>query len=410
MGAARASRAPGSRWTWATARSPSRGFAQRPQRPPTGDGSAARGEAARSPPASRCCAQRSRTRSGDLETARDERAGGGRSSNEESGSPWLGGRAHEPRLRALLARRLRRCARGPDRRHPDRTIRRERPSRTCARWACWRWPASDAGDVAEAERFVSLGVGPDPLREPRRVLDGFVDVPPRTAGSPSAHGDLARARSSLEKAVVLARRGVARPDLIYSLHALAPVRAAAGDPGARATRCARQRAASRHAHRRECSRIWSPMQNGGCAERRRTCRAPPMMISRAASSRCCGCSPPSYRCARSGACCSSRTTRSRPTLGGSPQARRGHARRGDRASPRAAPALTAKPERRSPAQASACARRSASARRPCRIVRPSVEPSSSSTACSGCGIRPSTFPSAFVTAATSPREPFGLST
>ena len=29
---------------------------------------------------------------------------------------------------------------------------------------------------------------------------------------------------------------------------------------------------------------------------------------------------------------------------------------------------------------------------PCRIVRPSVEPSSASTACSGCGIRPSTLP------------------
>jgi LuxR family maltose regulon positive regulatory protein len=33
---------------------------------------------------------------------------------------------------------------------------------------------------------------------------------------------------------VLARRGVARPELVYSLHALAPVRAATGDPdGAR---------------------------------------------------------------------------------------------------------------------------------------------------------------------------------
>jgi LuxR family maltose regulon positive regulatory protein len=55
-------------------------------------------------------------------------------------------------------------------------------------------------------------------------------------------GDFARARKHLEKAVILARRGVARPELIYSLHALAPIRASTADPdGARsALREARQ--------------------------------------------------------------------------------------------------------------------------------------------------------------------------
>ena len=39
---------------------------------------------------------------------------------------------------------------------------------------------------------------------------------------------------------------------------------------------------------------------------------------------------------------------------------------------------------------------------------PSVEPVSSSTACSGCGIRPSTLPASFVTPAMSRTDPFGV--
>ena len=39
---------------------------------------------------------------------------------------------------------------------------------------------------------------------------------------------------------------------------------------------------------------------------------------------------------------------------------------------------------------------------------PSVEPSSGSTACSGCGIRPKTFPRSFVTPAMAATEPFGF--
>ena len=42
-------------------------------------------------------------------------------------------------------------------------------------------------------------------------------------------GDLERARDGLQRAVLLARRGTARPDLVYSLLGLAPVLAATGD-------------------------------------------------------------------------------------------------------------------------------------------------------------------------------------
>ena len=50
----------------------------------------------------------------------------------------------------------------------------------------------------------------------------------------------------------------------------------------------------------------------------------------------------------------------------------------------------------------------ASSREPSTSV-PSVEPRSGSTACSGCGMRPITFPSALTTPAISATEPFGLS-
>src|ERR1700709_2171959 len=43
-----------------------------------------------------------------------------------------------------------------------------------------------------------------------------------------------------------------------------------------------------------------------------------------------------------------------------------------------------------------------------RISAPSAEPSSGSTACSGCGISPKTLPAALSTPATSPTDPFGF--
>ena len=56
----------------------------------------------------------------------------------------------------------------------------------------------------------------------------------------------------------------------------------------------------------------------------------------------------------------------------------------------------------------ACRSRAASTSE-ARIGVPPVAPSSGSTACSGCGIRPKTLPSALMTPATSATEPFGLS-
>jgi LuxR family maltose regulon positive regulatory protein len=56
-------------------------------------------------------------------------------------------------------------------------------------------------------------------------------------------GDLEDARSRLERAVVLARRGSARPDLIYALAALAPVHATLGESDAAAETLRAARAA-----------------------------------------------------------------------------------------------------------------------------------------------------------------------
>jgi hypothetical protein len=54
--------------------------------------------------------------------------------------------------------------------------------------------------------------------------------------------------------------------------------------------------------------------------------------------------------------------------------------------------------------AARCAAASASS--PRSSTAPSVEPSSGSTACSGCGMRPATLPAAFVMPATAATEPF----
>ena len=93
--------------------------------------------------------------------------------------------------------------------------------------------ATDAGDLAEAERFVSLA---SELTRSENLGEYWMGALTAAADGRLAErrGELARARTCLEKAVVLARRGVALPDLIYALHALAPVCAADGDPaGAR---------------------------------------------------------------------------------------------------------------------------------------------------------------------------------
>jgi LuxR family maltose regulon positive regulatory protein len=58
-------------------------------------------------------------------------------------------------------------------------------------------------------------------------------------------GDLDRARSLLERAVVLARRGPSRPEHIYALAALAPVQATVGEGQAAAATLAAARAALR---------------------------------------------------------------------------------------------------------------------------------------------------------------------
>jgi LuxR family maltose regulon positive regulatory protein len=94
--------------------------------------------------------------------------------------------------------------------------------------------ASDSGDLAEAGRWIELG---SELTERENLGEYWMGSLVEAAKGRLAEreADWARARDCLEKAVILARRGVARPELIYSLHALAPVRAATGDhDGARA--------------------------------------------------------------------------------------------------------------------------------------------------------------------------------
>jgi LuxR family maltose regulon positive regulatory protein len=94
--------------------------------------------------------------------------------------------------------------------------------------------ASDVGDLAGAAHWIAQG---SELSARENLGEYWMGSLVEAAKGRLAErdGDLAAARKSLEKAVVLARRGVARPELIYSLHALAPVRAATGDhDGARA--------------------------------------------------------------------------------------------------------------------------------------------------------------------------------
>jgi LuxR family maltose regulon positive regulatory protein len=92
---------------------------------------------------------------------------------------------------------------------------------------------SDAGDLADAERWITVG---SDLTEKENLGEYWMGSLVHAAKGRLAErrGDFGNARERLERATVLARRGVARPELIYALHALAPVRAATGDPdGAR---------------------------------------------------------------------------------------------------------------------------------------------------------------------------------
>jgi LuxR family transcriptional regulator, maltose regulon positive regulatory protein len=101
--------------------------------------------------------------------------------------------------------------------------------------------AADVGDLADSMHSIALA---SELTEKENLGEYWMGSLLQAAKGRLAEreGDFARARSHLEKAVTLARRGVARPELIYSLHALAPIRASTADPdGARsALREARQ--------------------------------------------------------------------------------------------------------------------------------------------------------------------------
>src|SRR5690242_17070681 len=88
--------------------------------------------------------------------------------------------------------------------------------------------AWDVDDLADAERWILLArelVGEHGLGE------YWMGALSEAAAGRLAErrGQVAEAAAHLERAALLARRGVARPELIYSLHALAPVLAAAGD-------------------------------------------------------------------------------------------------------------------------------------------------------------------------------------
>lgn len=95
--------------------------------------------------------------------------------------------------------------------------------------------ASDVDDLANAGHWIALA---SELSEKENLAEYWMGALAEAAKGRLAEreGDFARARDALEQAALLARRGVARPELIYSLHALAPVLAATGDSeGARRT-------------------------------------------------------------------------------------------------------------------------------------------------------------------------------
>lgn len=86
-----------------------------------------------------------------------------------------------------------------------------------------------SGDLAGAGRWVAAA---DALRARESLEEYWMgSLATAVAGQlAAAAGDLERARERLERAVVLARRGAARPEQIYALAALTPVQATLGDP------------------------------------------------------------------------------------------------------------------------------------------------------------------------------------
>jgi LuxR family maltose regulon positive regulatory protein len=86
-----------------------------------------------------------------------------------------------------------------------------------------------SGDLMSAARWVAAA---DALRARESLEEYWMgSLATAVAGRLAADGgDLERARALLERAVVLAQRGAARPEQIYALAALAPVQATLGDP------------------------------------------------------------------------------------------------------------------------------------------------------------------------------------
>jgi LuxR family maltose regulon positive regulatory protein len=91
-----------------------------------------------------------------------------------------------------------------------------------------------AGDTDAARRWVAAA---ERLRSEQSLDEYWMGSLATAVGGQLAAqaGDLEPARAALERAVVLARRGSARPEQIYALAALAPVQATLGDDEAAAT-------------------------------------------------------------------------------------------------------------------------------------------------------------------------------
>jgi LuxR family transcriptional regulator, maltose regulon positive regulatory protein len=169
---------------------------------------------------------------GDLETAR-ENAGLAVELEGDSGSPWL--------AVALTTLGCARYWQGDSDGADEALVAAVQTARTGTNnlavlraMSMLAVAAADSGNVADAERWITLG---SELTESENLAEYWMGSLVRAAAGRLAEraGDFPAARNRLERAVVLARRGVARPELIYSLHALAPIRASTGDAdGARA--------------------------------------------------------------------------------------------------------------------------------------------------------------------------------
>ena len=173
-----------------------------------------------------------------------------------------------------------------------------------------------AGDRDGAARWAAAA---DRLRAQQSLEEYWMgSLATAVAGQLAADaGDLEQARERLERAVVLALRGAARPEHIYALAALAPIQSTLGDPrrggghaahrAARPARLAEPGDVPAHAQRRR-----SPPARAGRERSRPRSRSCPL-----ARCRCCACSAASSRSPTSGRSSSSRATRSRPTCAGS---------------------------------------------------------------------------------------------